>query len=230
MSAPGRPGRRFSPGNEPPLGAVLVGGGSRRYGSPKALAPLGGVPMAVRVARAVGAHGDPVVLVGADEALAAELGFEGIADLRPGAGPLAGLEAALERARALGRDGVLVVACDLPLVTGELLGALLDRAEEPEGEGEEGPLHAVLPESGGPVGVEPLCAWYASGALEPVRGLLDRGERSMEGAVAALRIRRLSLGAVEAVGPPGELFLNVNTREERRRAVELLGRPEEAGA
>ncbi len=186
--------------------------------------------MAVRVVRALRPHADPVVLVGADEALAAELGVQGIADLRPGAGPLAGLEAALERARALGREGALVVACDLPLVTAELFAALLARAGEPSEEGEEGVPHAVLPESGGPVGIEPLCAWYAPGALEPVRALLDRGKRSMEGAVAGLRLRRLAVEAVEAVGPPDELFLNVNTPEERRRAEAILGRLEEAGA
>lgn len=229
MSARGRSRPGSSRGPRRPLGAVLAGGGSRRYGSPKALAPVGGVPMAIRVARALGRHADPVVLVGADEALAAELGIRSISDLRSGAGPLAGLEAALERARALGRDGVLLVACDLPLVTGELFGALLARAADPPEEGERGPPHAVLPESGGPVGIEPLCAWYAPGALGPVRALLDRGERSMEGAVAALRVRRLSAEAVRELAPPGELFLNVNTPEERRRAEAILGRPEEAG-
>ena len=52
----------------PPLvGALLVGGSSRRFGSPKALARLCGVTLAERVAAALAAVADEVVVAGAGE-------------------------------------------------------------------------------------------------------------------------------------------------------------------
>lgn len=209
-----------------PLGAVLAGGGSRRYGSPKARAPVGGVPMAARVVRVLRRHADPVVVVGGGEELAAELGVEAVPDLRPGAGPLAGVEAALVRAVGEGREGALVAACDLPLLRSELFGALLARARAPSA----GAGHlVVVPQDGEWGRIQPLCGWYAAGALDPVRRFLDEGIRSMVVALARLPVERLAVGEVESGLAAGELFLNVNTPEDRRRAEEILARDPDAG-
>src|SRR6476659_4382687 len=90
---------------------ILTGGASRRMGRDKALLPVAGVPMAVRVAYALRAAGaDDVACVGGDvERLRAEH-LLALPDEWPGEGPVAGLLTGLARAR---HDVVVVTACDL---------------------------------------------------------------------------------------------------------------------
>lgn len=94
-------------------GLVLCGGESRRMGTDKAT--MGEPPWATRVARALaGAGCEPVTLVGGGADVAA-LGWDHVADTRPGAGPASALadRAAAMAAGAAGR-GLMVAACDLP--------------------------------------------------------------------------------------------------------------------
>lgn len=203
-----------APESDPrPLGAVLAGGRGRRFGGGKPGAEVAGVPLAERAARTLDRVAEPVILFTDDAELAARLGRPRRPDRRPGAGPLAGVESALLESRTLGRRGALVLACDMPLVPPRVLEAVSE---------ETGGWDAVLPESPGPLGVEPLCGFYATSSLEAVQRALDAGRRSAEGLLERLRVRRVPtdrLGAWEA----GEsLFLNVNTPEERERAEAAL--------
>ncbi|MGF1596709.1 MAG: molybdenum cofactor guanylyltransferase [Acidimicrobiales bacterium] len=143
------------------VGAVLVGGRSRRFGRDKALADAAGQPLAAVVVdalRRVGA--DPVVAVGGTAG--ASLGLPTIADRHPGEGPLAALATVLLWART-GR--VLVTPCDLPLVTAEHLRTLVegagpDRAAVAEIDGRPEPSLACWPARYGPA----LLAAVAGGA------------------------------------------------------------------
>ena len=102
-----------------PLGAILAGGLSRRFGSDKALAPLDGRALIDHVAAALAPHCDGVMLCG-------RAGEGGVPD-RPaaGLGPLGGLNAALHEAAARGAARVLVAPCDTPLLPAALLEALV---------------------------------------------------------------------------------------------------------
>jgi molybdenum cofactor guanylyltransferase len=103
-------------------GAVLTGGQSRRMGSDKAFVRVHGRPMALIAAAALrdGGAAD-VVAVGGDKTGLEALGLRWIPD--GGEGPLDGLVAAL-------RDGptdvVVVLACDLPFVTGGAVRTVVD--------------------------------------------------------------------------------------------------------
>jgi molybdopterin-guanine dinucleotide biosynthesis protein A len=81
----------------PFTGAVLTGGRSTRYGADKATLFA---PAVIAALRAAGA--DPVIRVGGEQA--------DIPDAA-GAGPMAGIRAALSHART---DIVMILACDLP--------------------------------------------------------------------------------------------------------------------
>jgi len=113
--------------SRPLVGALLVGGSSRRFGSPKALARLRGVPLSERVARALAEVADEVLVVGAGD-LPRELGGLPRVDDAPEArGPIAGVLGAL---RARPDAAVLAAACDQPLLDRAALEWLLDTRNE----------------------------------------------------------------------------------------------------
>ena len=196
-----------------PLGVILAGGASRRFGSPKALAEVGGVPIVERVRGTLAAVLPDVRVIANEPRLFAGLDLPVRPDLTPGAGPMAGVQAALRWAAEEGRPGALCVGCDLPFVSPALLRALLERAAD----GAE----IVVPESRGRRGVEPLCAFYPVACLPAVDDLLRAGERGMMALLGAARTERLPLEEVLRHGDPDVLFLNVNTPEDQQTAARL---------
>lgn len=134
-----------------------------------------------------------------------------VRDRHPGAGGLAGVEAALQRAPG----GALVVAWDMPFVTPELLRALADAAAEHGAE-------LVVPESESPYGFEPFCAFYASALAPGLATFLERGAGAARDFVRqAPRVHRVPLAEVARIGDPRRLFFSVNTPEDLERARDM---------
>jgi molybdopterin-guanine dinucleotide biosynthesis protein A len=108
-------------------GAVLCGGRSSRMGRDKALVEVAGAPMAARVAAALRAAGcDPVVAVGGDAESLGALDLTVISDDHPGDGPLGGILTALARIPTPVDGTIVVVSCDIPWLTGDIVGALVE--------------------------------------------------------------------------------------------------------
>ena len=193
-------------------GVILAGGGATRYGGlPKGLERVGGERIVDRVARALRAVTDELLLIANDPGAAHWLsGVRVETDVRAGEGALGGLHAALTHAEG----DVVLVAWDMPFVSGALLGAMRARGERGAGSGEDG-ADAVLPESDGSRrGVEPLCAWYSARCLPAVTAALDAGDRRVIAFHDAVRTVRFGLDEVRGFGDPARLFANVNTPEE----------------
>jgi molybdopterin-guanine dinucleotide biosynthesis protein A len=190
-----------------PLVAVLAGGASRRMGTPKTLAVLGGRPLMARPLAAAAAAGlDAVVVAKADTPLPA---LEVPVWVEPALPrhPLLGLVTALERA-----DGpVVAVACDQPWVPAALLAALA-----------AAPADAVAVAVRVAGALEPLPARYDRGALPGLRAALAR-QGSLRGVLAALGAVALDDAAVRALGDPAELVAGVNTPEALADAERRLG-------
>lgn len=196
-------------------GVVLAGGGSSRYGGrPKGLERVQGVRIIDRVADALRAASDALLLVAnAPEAGSWLPGVRTVPDVRPGEGALGGLHAALVHA---GTD-ILLVAWDMPFVPASLLRELRRRADATGAD-------IVLPESDGSRrGVEPLCAFYSRRCLAAVAAALDAGDRRVVAFHQAVRTVRLPHAELAAFGDPALLFRNVNTPSE-------LDEAERAGA
>jgi molybdopterin-guanine dinucleotide biosynthesis protein A len=195
------------------LGAIIAGGRSSRYGSPKPLVLLAGERLVDRVARVLKQAADEVVVIANDAEIAAEIPLPWRPDVLPGAGSLAGVHAALCWAEERGCSGVLAVATDLPLLSPGLLRHLRSLAAG---------WDAVLPESTGPRGVEPLCAYYGTGCIGPIERAVQRGDARMIAFHDEVRVYRLPLAEVRAHGDPERLFSNLNTPAELGRLERLL--------
>jgi len=123
-------------------GALLVGGASTRFGSPKALARLGGETLAARGRRLLEEACDEVLVVGkAADGLPFYVLDDGSASRAPVHGVIAGL-------RAAKHEVVLALPVDVPLVTPGALRALGETAAVPDA---RVPLPGAYPRSMLPV-------------------------------------------------------------------------------
>jgi len=198
---------------KPILGAILAGGASRRFGSPKALAVVNGRRVVHRVRDVLAGAVDAMVLIANDAKLFAGIGIPVRGDRLPGMGPLAGVEAALRWAAEHEADGVLCVSCDMPFLSAPLLREIARR-------GDGG--RAVVPESGR--GIEPLCAWYPVAGVTEIERLLASDDRSMRALLESTETVRMPLDEVRRFGDPEILFFNVNTRGDLGRAQRIARR------
>jgi molybdopterin-guanine dinucleotide biosynthesis protein A len=175
---------------------VLVGGRSSRMGFDKALLRWGSATLVERVASAARAAAGSVTLVGAPERYA-HLGYPTLADAEANRGPLGGIVAALAATSA---DWNLILACDMPNVSAELLKGLFTAAEAGCAEVDcVAPVHEA--------GTEPLCAVYHRRALPALRAALDANRLKMQAIVRSLHTRFWRTG-------DSSPFRNLNTPEE----------------
>jgi len=196
---------------------VLAGGAARRYGgTPKGLLEVGGRRILDRVVDAVQSvtGGPPLVIANAPDAASWRADLRTIPDIRPGFGTLGGIYTAVTAGG--GGGPVLCVAWDMPFVPPGLLRVLLDRMTEGN--------DAVLPESSGRRGVEPLCAVYGPACAAAIARRLDSGDLQAISFHADVKVGIVPLAQVRGFGDPDELFFNVNTPDDLARAEALCRR------
>ncbi len=193
------------------FGVVLAGGRSRRFGRSKVLTPLAGAPMASWSIRTLQAADLPVGVVSDEEGVEVVLGVPVRPDLEAGLGPLGGLWTALQWALERGDQGVLLIGCDMPLVSDRLVRTVLNWSDT---------AAAVVPM--GSDGPEPLCALYRLSCAPEVERRLRSEELSLRGLAEAVGAASISHEKVAEVADPLNAFLNVNTTGERDRAEALL--------
>lgn len=186
-------------------GLLLAGGRSRRMGVDKALLPFDGRPLAVRVLGLLRQACPVVLVVSGDGERLAWLGCGQVADAVPGAGPLGGLAAGLERVRT---PLAAVVAVDMPFASPAVLRMLAERWD-----GED----AVVPVTG--EGPQPLHAVYAASAAPALRAALAGPDRSVRGALRSLRVSWVGPEVWRAADPSGRFAVNLNRPEDLARAA-----------
>ena len=175
-------------------GFVLAGGRSSRMGRDKALLRHWGVPLVVRTAAAVMEAAGSVTILG-DPTVYGHFGWPALPDAAPGLGPMGGLLTALEHTRS---EWNLLVACDMPEVSPDLLRELLQKTSRARG-------RCVAPVLEG--GFEPLCAVYKRSALPEVRAAIAAGRLAMRDLLPLLNV-------VPVAGLDAACFRNVNTPED----------------
>ena len=167
---------------------LLVGGASRRFGSPKALAPFGDETLAARAWRLLGAVCDERIALG-KTAESEGLPFAVLDDEAAVRAPLAGLVAGL---RAATTDLILALPVDCPLLEPDDLRALAAACAD-----------AAVPPTG------PLPGAYRKSALPVLERRLAAGQLKLRDA-----LRELDASVVRL--EPARLA-NANTPEELAR-------------
>ncbi len=168
-------------------GVLLVGGASRRFGSPKALAEWRGETLAARAWRTLGEACDERIAVG-KLADGLELPFPLLDDGTELRHPAAGIVAAL---RVAVEDVCVVLPVDYPLVTPETVRALGAACAD-----------AAVAEGGAPL------PFAVRRSTLPIWERVLAEELSLRDGLAKLDVRALELDPAELVG--------VNTVDELR--------------
>ncbi len=134
------------PEREDICAVILAGGHSRRMGFNKALLRINGFPLVENLTRLAGPLVERVIISANDPAPYRFLSVPIVPDLFPGQGPLAGIHSAM---CATPHALYLILACDLPAMTAELLSRLIrssvgwDAAVPRTRDGQIHPLSAV---------------------------------------------------------------------------------------
>ena len=176
---------------------ILTGGRSARMGRDKAGLILNGETLCTRLSARFRTAFDRVWVSGP----------EGLPDLRPGQGPLAGLESAFVRT---GAEAVFLTAVDLPFADPALARLLTERMGEKDA--------CLIRRRDGRL--EPLFAAYRRTCLPHIQTCLDEGRRAM-GAL----LDRLDSCIMEEDQLPGfdlaRILFNVNTPEDYSQAKKI---------
>ncbi len=192
-------------------GAILAGGGATRFGGkPKGLELVGGERILDRLVRVMTtALGEPPLLVAnAEDATTWRPDLRTVSDARPGFGALGGIYTAVLESPA----PVVCVAWDMPFVSESLIRTLAEGLDSHD---------AMLPESGGRRGVEPLCAAYGPACCQAIADCLAGGDLRAIGFHDRIRVGILPLEQVRTLADPNLLFFNVNTADDLARADQL---------
>ncbi len=193
------------------MGFVIAGGRSSRMGANKAFLDFHRQTLLSRALAVVKEACGNATIVG-DPDTFADFGPV-IADVFADCGPLGGIHSALLHSSA---DLNLMLAVDMPFVSGELLKFLLRVA---------GTTEAIVTVARITGGLQPLCAVYRRAFVPTAEQALKTGNYKIGAAFANIPLRVVEEPELVAAGFSEKNFFNVNTPEDRRRADDLSSLP-----
>jgi len=197
--------------------AILAGGFSRRFGKDKGLVALAGKPLILHVIDRVSKVVDEVLVIvsSKDQKNKFEtiLGEKAnlVIDKDDSQSPLVGAITGFESAKG---EYLLLLPCDTPLISTQILQFLLDMCTN---------RSAAIPRwtSGY---IEPLQAVYhTKSALTAAKTALAQGNMNMRSMIDNLRgVRYVSTMVLEQLEPDLLTFFNVNTPQDLKKAESIL--------
>jgi len=198
---------------------ILVGGFSSRFGQDKGLLPLAGIPLIKYVLDAVNKIVDEKILVASskDQAenymrvLSSNVNI--LIDVDDAHSPLVGALSGFKEARG---KYVVLLPCDTPLVSGDVVSLLFEVCMN---------RNAVIPRW--PNGyIEPLQAVYCTKpAYEAAKNALGEGKLNLQSMVDRLRgVRYVSTLVLQQIDPEFRTFFNINAPLDLKKAETILKR------
>lgn len=180
---------------------ILVGGKSRRFGSPKWKSKLGGITLLERSLNLCTSLFTMTKIVGKS---VEELdGKPVIQDIIKVQAPLVGVYTALKQTS---HQWNYIISCDLPLVTEEIILKLWEIISDN--------FDVVLPCTDN--GLEPTCGFYSQSALPECEKMIWKGDYSLHHFIGSLNHK------VVDFSPKTSLFLNINTKEDLKKAAKQI--------
>lgn len=191
-------------------GCVLAGGRSSRMGRDKALLRLAGQTGTSRLLdrawQTLSAICPQVYVVSTPGR--AYPPYPCLYDETPHQGPIGGVIRALKKAREMNFNGVVALACDMPLMRPALLRGLAQNApEEAAGAFYENPANGKI---------EMLAGIYALSSLPYLEAAVEKGEFSLYWALPAACLHTIPLASADA-----QAFLNCNDEDDLARIAAI---------
>ena len=181
-------------------GVILAGGESRRMGCDKSLLPIDGARFIDHIYRRLDALFEEVIIVTNSPGLYQDIPCRKVPDIYFAKGSLAGIHSGLCHA---GSDRIFAVACDMPLLSADLIRYICDQADDAD---------VVIPRAGSEL--EPLHALYAKACIPAIEDVLDAGRRRIVSFFDRVRVHAVEGDEVLRFDPKGISFRNINTPQE----------------
>ena len=192
--------------------AIQAGGRSRRMGQDKALLPFLGKPLITRVIHRVASLGDELLITtnNPEDYLIFKVPL--YRDVLPENGALGGLYTALSVSRF---PIVIVVACDMPFVSAEILSMSMDMLQANNAD-------VVIPKTEN--GYEPFHAVYRRETCLPaIKSAIESGEKRLISWFSEANILPIHESELLVHDPQRIAFINLNTKQDFNHA-EVLAR------
>lgn len=191
----------------PVTGIILAGGKSSRMGTEKGLQELCGKSLISYAIEVLSVFCSEIIISSSSDAYQS-LGFRVVADEFPGIGPMGGIYSALKQSKT---EKTLVLSCDLPFVSVELLSHILKNSEG---------YQVAVPWEGNRH-YEPLCGFYRSSVLDQMDSFIQKGNYKLPDLFEEISINRLIINS-ELELYREHLFLNVNSKHDLLTAENLM--------
>jgi len=184
---------------------ILAGGASRRMGTDKSQLLLGDVPLIQRITNTLSGVAKRVAVVGSWEKDDPNV----VPDVYPRWGALGGIHGALA---ACTSEWAIVVACDLPFVTSELVAQLVKLQNKNEA------VVPIQPDNR----PQPLCALYrVDPCLQRAVELIEAGRRRPLDLLEVVRTRWVAFSELSHLENSANFFVNINTPEDYYEATQM---------
>lgn len=177
-------------------GIILAGGKSSRMGSDKGLLTVNGKMFVERVIDAMKPIVNDIIIIISNNQKYNQFGYQRVADRIKDSGPLAGLYSGLHHSKT---EYNLVLSCDIPMITTEVLKKLIDTDYENYDVVQIQSEHKTMP----------LIALYNKQCADKCLQLLQQGEKRLRVAVSQLNAKTILIES-----ELDKFVRNVNTKED----------------
>jgi molybdopterin-guanine dinucleotide biosynthesis protein A len=188
-------------------GIILAGGKSSRMGTDKGLLELCGKPLIRYTIQVLSELCNTIIISTSSDAYQS-FGYQTVADEIPGIGPMGGIYSALKQSKT---EKNLVLSCDLPFVSKELLSYILSNSDG---------CQVAVPWEGNQY-YEPLCGFYNLSVLDQMTTFIQKGNYKLPDLFEEISINKLTINT-KLNFYHDKLFLNVNSKHDLAAAENMM--------
>jgi molybdopterin-guanine dinucleotide biosynthesis protein A len=192
---------------------ILAGGKSVRFGHDKISEKIGTTSLLEKVISRVVPLSKKLIIVTSKERsfgqLAKNPNINVVSDILPGQGSLGGIYTGLVKSDSFYN---LVVAADMPFLNEPLLQYMIKVTD-----GYDFTLPHIKD------WYEPLHAIYSKNCLEPIKSILEGGNKVIVELFNYVKVRFVEAEEVDRFDPKHLSFFNINTKEDMERAIMISG-------